>query len=87
MITRLAIDESRRAYRRSELSASKLPDHPVAADSDSAIGLDVRAALQRLAPKHRAVLVLRFYWTCRSPTLRPRWVSAKERSNRKLHAA
>lgn len=60
VITRLAIDESRRAYRRSELSASELPDRP-AADSDPVAGLYIRAAIQRLAPKHRAVLVLRFY--------------------------
>ncbi len=60
VITRLAIDESRRAYRRSEHSTSELPDRP-AADTDQASGLDVRAALHRLSATHRAVLVLRFY--------------------------
>lgn len=60
VITRLAIDESRRAYRRSEVSSSDLPDRP-AAGNEPAAGLDVRAALQRLTPAHRAVLVLRFY--------------------------
>lgn len=60
VITRLAIDESRRAYRRSEVSSADLPDRPALGDEPTA-GLDVRAALQRLSPSHRAVLVLRFY--------------------------
>ena len=60
VITRLAIDESRRAYRRSEVSSSDLPDRPTAS-AEPATALDVRAALQRLSPAHRAVLVLRFY--------------------------
>ena len=60
VITRLAIDESRRAYRRSEVSTSQLPDR-AAVEADRVPGFDVRAALQRLNPAHRAVLVLRFY--------------------------
>ena len=60
VITRLAIDESRRAYRRSEVTSSELPDGP-ADGFEPAAGLDVRAALQQLSPAHRAVLVLRFY--------------------------
>lgn len=60
VITRLAIDDSRRAYRRSEVTSSDVPDRP-ASHREPTAGLDVRAALQRLSATHRAVLVLRFY--------------------------
>ncbi|MFB9684524.1 SigE family RNA polymerase sigma factor [Amycolatopsis plumensis] len=59
VIARLAIDEARRPYRRTELRDA-LPETPVAT-AESAAALDVRAALQKVPPKQRAVLVLRFF--------------------------
>jgi RNA polymerase sigma-70 factor (sigma-E family) len=59
VISRLAIDESRRPYRRAELR-HELPDAPVAS-SEQADALDVRAALQQVPPRQRAVLVLRYF--------------------------
>ncbi|WP_253889615.1 SigE family RNA polymerase sigma factor [Actinokineospora diospyrosa] len=59
VIARLAIDESRRPHRRAEVLVTP-PDRP-ASESMSTDGLEVRAALDRLAPRQRAVLVLRFY--------------------------
>lgn len=51
---------SRRRFWRHEHAYGDLPDRPTPpADADT--GLVVRAALARLAPKQRAVLVLR-YW-------------------------
>ncbi|MEC3975204.1 RNA polymerase sigma factor [Amycolatopsis sp. H20-H5] len=59
VMSRLAIDEARRPHRRAEVLIPP-PEHPVPAVC-SADGIDVRAALDRLAPRQRAVLVLRFY--------------------------
>ncbi len=59
VISRLAIDEARRPYRRAELREA-LPETAVGA-AESAVALDVRAALQKVPPKQRAVLVLRFF--------------------------
>ena len=59
VISRLAIDEARRPYRRAELRDA-LPETPVAT-AEPAAALDVRAALQKVPPKQRAVLVLRFF--------------------------
>lgn len=59
VVSRLAIDEARRPYRRAELR-NALPDTPVD-DPEAAAALDVRAALQKVPPKQRAVLVLRFF--------------------------
>lgn len=60
VLTRLAIDEARRPYRRSEVSADVVPEraatHPNADDV-----IDVRAALMQVPPRQRAALVLRFY--------------------------
>ncbi|MER7171357.1 SigE family RNA polymerase sigma factor [Streptomyces mesophilus] len=51
---------ARRRFWRREQAYGEVPDGPgVSVDSDT--GLMVRAALARLAPKQRAVLVLR-YW-------------------------
>lgn len=59
IIVRLAIDEFRRPYRRSEISG-ELPEagRP---SVDTASAMDVRAALQKIPVRQRAVLVLRFY--------------------------
>ncbi|WP_199440388.1 SigE family RNA polymerase sigma factor [Umezawaea beigongshangensis] len=60
ILVRASIDDSRRAFRRRETAVEELPD--VAVDRDGlAEGLDVRAALARLAPGQRAAVVLR-YW-------------------------
>ncbi|MGW4523913.1 SigE family RNA polymerase sigma factor [Amycolatopsis sp. NPDC004378] len=59
VISRLAIDESRRPYRRAELRHA-VPDAPVASP-DRADALDVRAALRQVPPRQRAVLVLRYF--------------------------
>lgn len=58
-ILRLAIDESRRPHRRAEVSGD--PPERSAAPVDAAAALDVRAALQQVPARQRAVLVLRFY--------------------------
>ena len=59
VITRLAIDESRRPYRRYE-QGGELPE--VAAHSSSMEdALAVRDALQQVPPKQRAAIVLRYY--------------------------
>ncbi|MEV6898952.1 SigE family RNA polymerase sigma factor [Amycolatopsis sp. NPDC051372] len=59
VISRLAIDESRRPYRRAELRAD-LPDAPVTGADQAGI-LDVRAALAKVPARQRAVLVLRYF--------------------------
>ena len=49
----------RRRWR--EVSTDTLPDAPAAGASDEAGRLALQAALTRLAPRQRAVLVLRYY--------------------------
>ncbi|MFC0434755.1 sigma-70 family RNA polymerase sigma factor [Kutzneria buriramensis] len=58
VIARVAIDESRRAYRRTEVFAEP-PDTPARAAPDDRV--DVREALRKVPPRQRAVLALRFY--------------------------
>jgi RNA polymerase sigma-70 factor (sigma-E family) len=53
------IASQRRLWHR-ERPHGELPDAP-ASGADADLGLAVRAALQRLAPRQRAVLVLRFF--------------------------
>nr|WP_236654326.1 SigE family RNA polymerase sigma factor [Streptacidiphilus anmyonensis] len=53
------IASKRRLWHR-ERPHEELPDTP-ALGADTDLGLAVRAALQRLAPRQRAVLVLRFF--------------------------
>ena len=57
-IIRLAIDGSRRPHRRAEISGEVPETDTGIVDHESA--LDVRAALQLIPPRQRAVLVLRF---------------------------
>lgn len=60
ILARTAIDEFRRAHRHRETPMEQVPEMPVpAGDTDSA--LDVRRVLDRLPPRQRAVIVLR-YW-------------------------
>ena len=61
-VVRAAIDETRRPWWRREKSHSHAMPEPPVADGTSAVDerLRVRAALQELAPKVRAVVVLRF---------------------------
>ncbi|GAA4854130.1 SigE family RNA polymerase sigma factor [Saccharopolyspora rosea] len=62
ILTRAVIDESRRPWRR-ERSAEKLPDRPAeSADVDESVATRqaLLDGLQRVPPKQRAVLVLRF---------------------------
>lgn len=54
----------RRLRRTAELPIETIPDQP-AADSDHSVRLDLMAALQRLSPSDRAVVVAR-YWHDRS---------------------
>lgn len=58
VISRLAIDEARRPHRRAEVLTSP-PERASAPPGED--GFDVRSALDHLAPRQRAVLVLRFY--------------------------
>jgi RNA polymerase sigma-70 factor (sigma-E family) len=61
IMTRAAIDESRRAYRRREAVVAEVPEteSPPAGGVEDAV--DVRRALARLPAGQRAVVVLR-YW-------------------------
>ncbi|MFF0429324.1 SigE family RNA polymerase sigma factor [Streptomyces sp. NPDC004520] len=59
VLTRACVDHMRRRWRR-EQPASELPDRAEHA-ADQALGLQVRAALEELPPRQRAVVVLR-YW-------------------------
>ncbi|WP_042378137.1 SigE family RNA polymerase sigma factor [Streptacidiphilus melanogenes] len=52
---------SRRRLWHRERPHEQLPDAPAPGGADADLGLAVRAALQRLAPRQRAVLVLRFF--------------------------
>jgi RNA polymerase sigma-70 factor (sigma-E family) len=52
---------SRRRFWHREQPYGRLPDRPAEHGGDLDTGLQVRAALDRLTPKQRAVLVLR-YW-------------------------
>jgi RNA polymerase sigma-70 factor (sigma-E family) len=62
MVLRAVIDESRRPWRRERPASDALPESQ---QSDLAGGVDeklrMRTALLRIAPRQRAVLVLRFY--------------------------
>ena len=60
VLTRLAIDEARRPYRHSEVSAAALPERAVPVPNPDDV-MDVRAALMQVPPRQRAALVLRFY--------------------------
>ncbi|MEU4804938.1 sigma-70 family RNA polymerase sigma factor [Actinosynnema sp. NPDC023587] len=63
IISRLAVDEAQRAARRGEV-LGEVPDLAgtgVAVDEAVSGVLDVRAALRKVPPRQRAVLVLRFY--------------------------
>jgi RNA polymerase sigma-70 factor (sigma-E family) len=62
MVLRAVIDESRRPWRRERSASDALPESQqsdLAADVDEK--LRMRTALLRIAPRQRAVLVLRFY--------------------------
>lgn len=62
-IARLAVDESRRPWRRRERVSDHLPDRGV--DGPSADeAMDVRRALADLPPGQRATLVLRYFAGC-----------------------
>jgi RNA polymerase sigma-70 factor (sigma-E family) len=60
VLVRTAIDESRLAFRRRETAVGSVPEW-TGEDADVAAKVDVRAALAKLAPRQRAVVVLR-YW-------------------------
>ena len=59
VLVRVAIDESRRFWRR-ERAAAELPDNP-APEGSADLSLDVRRALATLPVRQRAIVVLR-YW-------------------------
>jgi RNA polymerase sigma-70 factor (sigma-E family) len=61
MVVRAFLSENRRKWRSREHLPGELPDGPAAPESDHAQRLSVRAALDGVPPKQRAVLVLR-YW-------------------------
>ena len=62
VLVRRYLDQRRRWWSRVRLT-DELPDLPEWASSqpDHALRLDMRAALRRLAPRQRAVLVLRYF--------------------------
>ncbi|GAB3896869.1 SigE family RNA polymerase sigma factor [Kibdelosporangium lantanae] len=59
VLVRVAIDESRRFWRR-ERAAAELPDRPAPAGT-SEVSLDIQRALAALPGRQRAIVVLR-YW-------------------------
>ncbi|ACU34400.1 SigE family RNA polymerase sigma factor [Actinosynnema pretiosum subsp. pretiosum] len=61
VISRLALDEAKRASRRKEV-LGEVPDRPAAQFDEEVDGApEVRAALKAMPPRQRAVIVLRFY--------------------------
>jgi RNA polymerase sigma-70 factor (sigma-E family) len=61
-LMRAAVDESRRPWRR-ERAVSRIPDRAPPSDEDESAArrLSINAALQKVPPRQRAVLVCRFY--------------------------
>jgi RNA polymerase sigma-70 factor, ECF subfamily len=60
IVVNRAIDWSRARAHRAEVTADAAPDAPWVDDGPAAFGEDIMAALLRLAPEHRAVIVLRY---------------------------
>jgi RNA polymerase sigma-70 factor (sigma-E family) len=60
-LIRVFLSERRSHWSRRVVLVDTLPDHPAAAAPDTASKLAVRSALAGLAPRQRAVIVLRFY--------------------------
>jgi len=60
---RLHISWWRRPMHRRELPSAQVPDHPGGRDEPGRVdtGLALKAALRQVAPRSRAVLVLRFF--------------------------
>ncbi|MER6759912.1 SigE family RNA polymerase sigma factor [Amycolatopsis sp. NPDC000746] len=61
MVVRAFLNENRRKWRSREHLSAELPDVSTAPEPDHAQRLSVRAALDGVPPKQRAVLVLRFW--------------------------
>ena len=59
-LTHAFVDEQRRAYKRRELTTALVADQP-AVEEDPDLGRAVLAALAQLAPRQRAVVVLRHF--------------------------
>lgn len=59
-LTHAFVDEQRRAYRRRELTTAAVTDRP-AVEDDPDLGRAVLVALAQLAPRQRAVVVLRHF--------------------------
>jgi RNA polymerase sigma-70 factor (ECF subfamily) len=60
IVVNRAIDWSRARAHRAEVAADAAPDAARADDEPGAFGEDIMAALLRLAPEQRAVIVLRY---------------------------
>ncbi|MEU7757244.1 SigE family RNA polymerase sigma factor [Micromonospora sp. NPDC049101] len=60
MLMRRLIDERRRGWAR-VLITDLLPERPAPTAPDATVRLDLVAALRQVAPRQRAVLVLRFF--------------------------
>jgi RNA polymerase sigma-70 factor (sigma-E family) len=61
VVVNLLIDERRRPWRRREVNHEVLPEPRPAASSSDDLQSDVLAALAKVPPRQRAVLVLRFF--------------------------
>ena len=61
VVVNLLIDERRRPWRRREVNQEILPEPRSAPSSSDDLQSDVLAALAKVPPRQRAVLVLRFF--------------------------
>ncbi|MGW6460234.1 SigE family RNA polymerase sigma factor [Streptomyces sp. NPDC055078] len=76
---------SRRRFWRREHAYGELPDRPAPPDADTETGLVIRAALDRLTARQRAVVVLR-YWEDQSVAATAELLGMRENTV-KSHAA
>lgn len=61
VVVNLLIDERRRPWRRREINLDVVPEPQTSTPSSDGLQADVLAALAKVPPRQRAVLVLRFF--------------------------